>query len=287
MAQNQSEIRYLTPPTVEIKKKKYCRFKKNRIKYIDYKDPEFLKKFLNEQGKILPRRLTGTSLKYQRKVSTAIKRARFIALLPSVLGPLSAYLRQQYGHCTGISFIDSTTLSVCDNHRIHCHRAFEGLAERGKSSMGWFYGFKLHFVVNDCGELLACRLTSGNVDDRTPVPILCSRLYGKLIGDKDYLSQPLFEQLMETFGLQLITKIKSNMKNRLMNLIDKLLLRKRSIVETVIDQLKNISQIEHTLHRSPVNFLVNVIAGLIAYCHQPKKPSLNINRFQPALIAYP
>jgi len=84
MAQNQSEIRYLTPPTVEIKKKKYCRFKRNNIKYIDYKDPEFLKRFLNEQGKILPRRLTGTSLKYQRKVSCAIKRARHLALLPYV-----------------------------------------------------------------------------------------------------------------------------------------------------------------------------------------------------------
>ncbi|MDD3568717.1 MAG: 30S ribosomal protein S18 [Bacteroidales bacterium] len=84
MAQNQSEIRYLTPPTVDIKKKKYCRFKKNGIKYIDYKDPEFLKKFLNEQGRILPRRLTGTSLKYQRKVATAVKRARHLALLPFV-----------------------------------------------------------------------------------------------------------------------------------------------------------------------------------------------------------
>jgi small subunit ribosomal protein S18 len=81
---NQSEIRYLTPPSVEIKKKKYCRFKKNRIKYVDYKDPEFLKKFLNEQGKILPRRLTGTSLKFQRKVSQAVKRARHLALLPYV-----------------------------------------------------------------------------------------------------------------------------------------------------------------------------------------------------------
>ena len=223
----------------------------------------------------------------QSEFHNLVSYPRFVALMPSVLGPLSAYLRQQYGRCTGISFIDSTTLSVCDNHRIHYHRVFSGLAERGKSSMGWFYGFKLHFVVNDCGELLACRLTPGNVDDRTPVPILCSRLFGKLFGDKGYLSQPLFEQLMETFGLQLITKIKSNMKNRLMNLIDKLLLRKRAIVETVIDQLKNISQIEHTRHRSPINFVVNVIAGLIAYCHQPKKPSLNINRFQPALIAYP
>ena len=84
MAQNESEIRYLTPPTVEIKKKKYCRFKKAKIKFIDYKDPEFLKKFLNEQGKILPRRITGTSVKYQRKVATAVKRARHLALLPYV-----------------------------------------------------------------------------------------------------------------------------------------------------------------------------------------------------------
>jgi small subunit ribosomal protein S18 len=84
MAQNQSEIRYLTPPSVEIKKKKYCRFKKSRIKYVDYKDPDFLRRFLNEQGKILPRRLTGTSLKYQRKVANAVKRARHLALLPYV-----------------------------------------------------------------------------------------------------------------------------------------------------------------------------------------------------------
>ena len=84
MAQNESEIRYLTPPTVDVKKKKYCRFRKARIKFIDYKDPEFLKKFLNEQGKIRPRRITGTSVKFQRKVATAVKRARHLALLPYV-----------------------------------------------------------------------------------------------------------------------------------------------------------------------------------------------------------
>ena len=84
MAQNESEIRYLTPPTVAVQKKKYCRFRKARIKFIDYKDPEFLKKFLNEQGKILPRRITGTSVKFQRKVATAVKRARHLALLPYV-----------------------------------------------------------------------------------------------------------------------------------------------------------------------------------------------------------
>ncbi|HOK37280.1 MAG: 30S ribosomal protein S18 [Bacteroidales bacterium] len=84
MAQNNGEIRYLTPLAVEVKKKKYCRFLKNRIKYVDYKDPQFLKRFLNEQGKILPRRITGTSLKYQRKVAQAVKRARHLALLPYV-----------------------------------------------------------------------------------------------------------------------------------------------------------------------------------------------------------
>ena len=142
--------------------------------------------------------------------------------------------------------------------------------------MGWFYGFKLHLVINDCGELLACQITPGNVDDRKPVPALCKRLFGKLIADRGYISQPLFEQLLDTFGVQLITKLRKNMKNRLLPLIDKLLLRKRAIIESVVDQLKNISQIEHTRHRSPINCFINIIAGLIAYCHQPKKPSLNL-----------
>lgn len=201
---------------------------------------------------------------------------RFVALMPSAFGPLCAYLKSLYGKCSGISFVDSTALEVCDNHRIHHHRVFEGVAKRGKGSMGWFYGFKLHLVVNDRGEILACQVTPGNVDDRKPLPTLCKELFGKLIADRGYISQTLFEQLLETFGVQLITRIKSNMKNRLMPLVDKLLLRKRAIIESVIDQLKNISQIEHTRHRSPLNCFINILAGLIAYCHQPKKPSLNI-----------
>jgi len=201
---------------------------------------------------------------------------RFVSLMPSVLGPLSAYLKSLYGRCHGISFIDSTALLVCDNHRIHNHKVFAELAQRGKGSMGWFYGFKLHLVINDCGELLACQITPGNVDDRQPVPALCTRLFGKLIADRGYISQPLFEQLLDTFGVQLITKLRKNMKNRLLPLINKLLLRKRAIIESVIDQLKNISQIEHTRHRSPINCFINIIAGLIAYCHQPKKPALNL-----------
>jgi len=201
---------------------------------------------------------------------------RFVSLMPSVLGPLCAYLKSLYGRCRGISFIDSTALMVCDNHRIHNHKVFAGVAQRGKGSMGWFYGFKLHLVVNECGELLACQITPGNVDDREPVLALSKRLFGKLIADRGYISQALFEQLLDTFGVQLITKLRKNMKNRLMPLMDKLLLRKRAIIESIVDQFKNISQIEHTRHRSPVNCFINIIAGLIAYCHQPKKPSLNL-----------
>ena len=211
---------------------------------------------------------------------------RFVALIPSVLGPLVAYLRSLYGICTGISFVDSTSLAVCDNHRIHANKVFEGFAQRGKTSMGWFYDIKLHFVINDCGELLACQLTPGNVDDRAPVPLLAQRLFGKLFADKGYISQALFELLFDTFGVQLITGLRKNMKNRLISLHDKLILRKRAVVESVIDQLKNISQIEHTRHRSPTNFFVNVVAGLIAYCLQSKKPSLNLQA-KPMLVAYP
>jgi len=141
---------------------------------------------------------------------------RFVTLMPSVLGPLSAYLRSLYGHCHGISFIDSTALSVCDNHRIHAHKVFAGVADRGKGSMGWFFGFKLHLVVNDRGQLLACQIAPASTDDRKPVPELCKRLFGKLIADRGYISQALFEQLLETFDLQLITKLRKNMKNRLM-----------------------------------------------------------------------
>ena len=201
---------------------------------------------------------------------------RFVALIPGVLLPLLAYLQSRYGPCTGISFIDSTSLSVCDPKRINQHRVFATDARRGKTSMGWFYGFKLHLAVNDRGDLLACCLTPGNVDDRTPVPQLVKRLRGKLFGDRGYISAPLTQLLFEQ-GLQLITRLRKNMKNQLMPLSDKLLLRKRAIIESIIDQLKNISQIEHSRHRSPTNFVVHLLAGLIAYSHQDKKPGLHLD----------
>lgn len=201
---------------------------------------------------------------------------RFVELQRDALLPLCLYLRYRYGKCTGISFIDSTPLAVCHNRRISSHRVFAEEAMRGKSSVDWFFGFKLHLVVNDEGELLACCLTPGNTDDRTPVPQLAKSLWGKLFGDKGYLSQKLVAQLLEQ-DLHLITKLRRNMTNKLMLMSDKLHLRKRSILETIVDQLKNISQIEHTRHRSFFNFMGNLISGLIAYSWQPTKPSLHIH----------
>lgn len=203
---------------------------------------------------------------------------RFVEYIPSALIPLIVYSRTCcVGQCSGISFVDSTSLDVCLNQRIHSHKVFDGLAERGKTSTGWFFGFKLHLIVNDQGELLSMCITAGNVDDRKPVPNLAKALFGKLFGDKGYISQPLAQSLREMFDVQLITKLRSNMKNQMMLWTDRILLRKRAIIETIIDQLKNISQIEHSRHRSIPNFVVNVLCGLIAYSRRPIKPSLGFN----------
>jgi transposase len=196
--------------------------------------------------------------------------------------PLCAYLKHCFGNCTGISFIDATSLKVCHNRRILSHRVFNDLAARGKTSVDWFFGFKLHLVVNEQGDLLNVQITPGNVDDRKPVSDLLQRLFGKVFADRGYVSQTLAKKLLQDLGIEFFAKPRRNVKNHLIRLTDKLLTRKRSIIETIIDQLKNISQIEHSRHRSPVNFAVNVLCGLIAYSHQPKKPSLHLEWALPA-----
>lgn len=187
------------------------------------------------------------------------------------------------GEDTGIAFIDSISLVVCHDRRIHSHKAFKHIARRGKTSMGWFYGFKLHLVVNDRGELLAFQITPGNVEDRRPADELTQGLTGEPVGDRGYISQRLFKVLWNR-GSQLITKLRKSMHNKLLPLADKLLLRKRAIIETINDQLKNIVQIEHTRHRSPVNAMANSLAALVAYTHQPCKPSLNLSKNQLKLL---
>lgn len=209
----------------------------------------------------------------------AVSYTRFLELMSSSLVP--------FGHCllwlcslsmkTGIQFIDSTSIVVCSNLRINRHKVFQGSAARGRTSEGWFFGFKLHIVINDKGELLALRITPGNVSDanKSVVTGLAKGLTGKLFADKGYVSKGLFEQLWVQ-GLQLITNVRSNMKQRLLPLWDKLMLRKRFIIETVNDHLKNNEQIEHSRHRSFTNFSVNLLAGLIAYQLQPKKPQIRV-----------
>lgn len=201
---------------------------------------------------------------------------RFTELMQHNIMPLSLFLKTCcLGKCTGISFIDSTPIRVCNSKRIKRNKVFKGIATTGKSTMGWFHGFKLHIIVNDKGELLNLTITQANVDDRTPLKNerFIDKIYGKLFGDKGYLSKELFGNLFND-GIHLVTYLKRNMKNVLMPLMDKIHLRKRSIIETINDQLKNICQVEHSRHRSFGNFISNLISGLIAYTFLPKKPSI-------------
>ena len=204
---------------------------------------------------------------------------RFVELEKEVLLPLAIFIKKVLlGTCTGISFVDSTPLRVCRNQRIRIHKTFEGLAERGKCSMGWFFGFKLHLIINDKGEILNFMFTPGNVDDREPLRQgrFLEGVKGKLCADKGYIGQALFENLFMN-GTQLVTKVKNNMKNCLMSIADKILLRKRALIETVNDELKNIAQIEHSRHRSFNNFIANALSAIAAYCLFEKKPAIDVN----------
>lgn len=193
---------------------------------------------------------------------------------------LFSYLKSfGLGDCTGLSFVDSTPLRVCHNKRIHQHKTFKNIAQRGQCSIGWFYGFKLHLICNDMGQLVDIHITPGNVDDRKPLQSksFIHKLWGKLFGDKGYISKTLFNELFGQ-GIHLITKLKRNMKSTVLTpMMDAILLRKRAIAETIIDQLKNICQIEHSRHRSPKNFFNNLFSALIAYNFNDKKPSLKMN----------
>lgn len=206
-----------------------------------------------------------------------ISYSRFISMVKISIIPLCIFTQTLTGEETGIYFIDSMIIKVCHIKRENQNKVFKDVARKAKSSTGWFYGFKLHLVINDKGEVMAFKITAGNVDDRKPVVDLVHDLLGKLIGDKGYLSKDLYELLMEQ-GLQLITKIKKNMKNKFVQVIDKVLLKKRAVIESVNDQLKNIAQIEHTRHRSQWHFAANILAALCAYSLQPKKPSIRCSQ---------
>jgi len=209
--------------------------------------------------------------------------SRFVNLKKGLFIPLFGYLLHNRGEVTGISFVDSTKLQVCHNKRIPRNKVFKKSAKRGKTTAGWFFGFKLHLIINEKGEILSFLLTQGNVADVAVLETLSKGVVGKLFGDKGYISSELAQTLLKK-GLELFTTLRNNMKQKLLSITDRILLRKRVLIETVNDQLKNISQIEHSRHRSPANFIVNMLGGLAAYTMQPKKPSIFQDTLELSLV---
>ncbi|MDR3047166.1 MAG: IS982 family transposase, partial [Bacteroidales bacterium] len=204
---------------------------------------------------------------------------RFVELQQRVALPLVLFLKTcRMGTCTGISFIDSTALKVCHIKRGHQNSVFEGTATKGKSTLGWFFGFKLHIIINDRGEIISFVITQGNVDDRQPLSMesFIRNVTGKLYADRGYISQKLTEILFVD-GIHFVAKMRNNLNGGELPLQDRLMLRKRAVIESVNDELKNICQIGHTRHRCFTNFITNLIAGLLAYSFLPKKPSIRVD----------
>lgn len=215
------------------------------------------------------------AIMYKNEFPNLLSYTRFLAVMPRLIVPMCAYFSTLKGKPTGIQFIDSMSIKVCHNIRIPRHKTFAGVAQRGKGTMGWFYGFKLHLIVNHLGEIVEAKLTMGNVHDTQPVKELAKKVTGKLYGDKGYLSKKLKAELAED-GVSLITTVRKNMKAKAHSLWDRAMLSKRYIIETINDQLKNISYIEHSRHRSFSGFMLNLVAGLVAYCLKDNKPHIEI-----------
>jgi len=203
---------------------------------------------------------------------------RFLELQQLAITPLAIFTKLlSQEQCDGTSFIDSFSLEVSHPKRISSHKTFRGIAKRGKTSMGWFFGFKVHLIINSTGEILNFEITKGNVADNNSKLIkkIMKRIHGKIYGDKGYLLNPeLFESLYNQ-GVHVVTKIKKNMKNKLMVMQDKLMLKKRGVIESVGAILKESFNIEHSRYRNPMTLLINVCAALIAYSFRENKPSIH------------
>lgn len=204
---------------------------------------------------------------------------RFIEVMPRCFVAMTMFLKLAvFGKCTGISFVDSTCIPVIHNKRFYSMKVFKDIATKGKSTMGWYIGFKLHLLCNEKGEIINFNLTKANVDDRNEnvMNALIDKVFGKLYADKGYISQTLFGRLWDK-GVHIVTGLRSNMKQKLMPLYDKIMLRKRSVIESVNDMLKNVAQIVHTRHRSLHNFIMNILAAMGAYCFFSTKPHVNFD----------
>lgn len=198
---------------------------------------------------------------------------QFTRLIGKALPYLTLFLNNLLEQCTGISLVDSTSISVCKNYRIYSHKVFAGLAKRSKTTKGWFYGVKLHLIINLEGSLVKASFSYGNKDDRKALRTMTKGIFGKVFGDRGYVSKELFNELMKE-NIQLITGIKRGMKNILMPIMDKIFLLKRTLIETVIGRIKLLDKFEHTRHRSPVNAFSHMIAALVNYQLLDNKPSI-------------
>ena len=222
---------------------------------------------------------------HRAEFPSLVSYSRFTEICPAVIIPLMLFLkfRMEMSLHTMIYVIDSTPLKVCINLRIPHHRVFTETAARGKTSTGWFYGFKLHLVINHIGELMSVNITAGNTDDRKPVRDMVNRLKGKLSGDRGYISAKPAADLAE-HGLHLITALRKNMKKQDIDFCGRILPRKRAAVESVNDLPKNFFQPEHSRHRSVSGFTANLFSALIAYTFYPKKPHMRGIDLRNALI---
>lgn len=203
---------------------------------------------------------------------------RFLELRKNIALPLAifAQLQAQLATCTGASFIDSFCLEVSHQRRIYSHKVFKGIAQRGKTSVGWFYGFKLHIIINHVGEIISFYITPGNISDNNEKVLnkLTQKLFGKLYGDKGYIVRPEVFEKLYLKGVHLITKLRKNMKNKLISLEDKIGLKKRGVIESVGAILKEDLSLEHSRHRSVFGFMTHVISTLVAYSFRDKKPQI-------------
>jgi hypothetical protein len=213
---------------------------------------------------------------YKKDFSALPSYSRFVQLQRRVLTYLLLMIEWYcyQAQDTGISYIDSTSIAVCHPKRISRNKVFAGVAKIGKTTKGWFFGLKLHLVINHKGQIQGLKFTAGNVDDREPVQDITKHLHGLLFGDKGYIKQELFEALYNR-GLKLVTGIRKKMKNKLLPMFEKILLRKRSVVETVFDILKCHFGLEHSRHRSVLNAMVHLLSVIVAYALKPTKPAIS------------
>jgi len=220
-------------------------------------------------------------LKYEHSCfPNAVSYGRFIELRQEILVPMLLFIKTRgLGNCDGVSIIDSTTLEVCHVRRASSHKLFKNIAQKGKSSTGWFYGFKLHLVINSHGEITNFHITPGNIADNNHdlLESVTQNVFGKLVGDKGYIGA--FKQLYDK-GIQLIHGIRKNMKNVLMTAYDKFLLKKRGVIESVIGLLKEMFGLESSKNRSKIAYFVQICSAIAAYNFKEFKPQV----FKPKVV---